>query len=268
MANRKPYSPRTVNRHDQDLSNIKPMSKKIKTILVDDERLSRQELKYLLQDYPDIQIIDEAENVDEAIEKIHRLQPDLIFLDIEMPEKNGFDLLDELEFIPKIVFVTAYNQYAIQAFESEAMDYLLKPMKAERLSRTIEKLRAEIQQTRVSEAVSEGRLPPDKRIFLKDGDKCYFVRLTEIYMIESVGNYCRFHFGSNRPMIHRSLNKIQERLDPNIFFRANRQQIINTEYIADIDSYYKGGMKVVLNNGIELEISTRNSVAFKEMMGI
>ncbi|MEA5139991.1 LytR/AlgR family response regulator transcription factor [Arcicella rigui] len=244
------------------------MSKKIKTILVDDERLSRQELKYLLQDYPDIQIIDEAENVDEAIEKIHRLQPDLIFLDIEMPEKNGFDLLDELEFIPKIVFVTAYNQYAIQAFESEAMDYLLKPMKAERLSRTIEKLRAEIQQTRISEAVSEGRLPPDKRIFLKDGDKCYFVRLTEIYMIESVGNYCRFHFGNNRPMIHRSLNKIQERLDPNIFFRANRQQIINTEYIADIDSYYKGGMKVVLNNGIELEISTRNSVAFKEMMGI
>ncbi len=268
MANRKPYSPRAVNRHDQDLSNIKPMSKKIKTILVDDERLSRQELKYLLQDYPDIQIIDEAENVDEAIEKIHRLQPDLIFLDIEMPEKNGFDLLDELEFIPKIVFVTAYNQYAIQAFESEAMDYLLKPMKAERLSRTIEKLRAEIQQTRISEAVSEGRLPPDKRIFLKDGDKCYFVRLTEIYMIESVGNYCRFHFGNNRPMIHRSLNKIQERLDPNIFFRANRQQIINTEYIADIDSYYKGGMKVVLNNGIELEISTRNSVAFKEMMGI
>lgn len=268
MANRKPYSPRAVNRHDQDLSTIKPMSKKIKTILVDDERLSRQELRYLLQDYPDIQIIDEAENVDEAIEKIHRLQPDLIFLDIEMPEKNGFDLLDELEFIPKIVFVTAYNQYAIQAFESEAMDYLLKPMKAERLSKTIEKLRAEIQQTRVSEAVSEGRLPPDKRIFLKDGDKCYFVRLTEIYMIESVGNYCRFHFGSNRPMIHRSLNKIQERLDPNIFFRANRQQIINTEYIAEIDSYYKGGMKIVLNNGIELEISTRNSVAFKEMMGI
>ncbi|MEA5425722.1 MULTISPECIES: LytTR family DNA-binding domain-containing protein [Arcicella] len=244
------------------------MSKKIKTILVDDERLARQELKYLLQDYPDIQIIDEAENVDDAIEKIHRLQPDLIFLDIEMPEKNGFDLLDELEFIPKIVFVTAYNQYAIQAFESEAMDYLLKPMKAERLSRTIEKIRAEIQQTRISEAVSEGRLPPDKRIFLKDGDKCYFVRLTEIYMIESVGNYCRFHFGSNRPMIHRSLNKIQERLDPNTFFRANRQQIINTEYIAEIDSYYKGGMKVVLNNGIELEISTRNSVAFKDMMGI
>ncbi|MEA5256255.1 response regulator [Arcicella aquatica] len=244
------------------------MSKKIKTILVDDERLARQELKYLLQDYQDIQIIDEAENVDDAIEKIHRLQPDLIFLDIEMPEKNGFDLLDELEFIPKIVFVTAYNQYAIQAFESEAMDYLLKPMKAERLARTIEKIRAEIQQARISEAVSEGRLPPDKRIFLKDGDKCYFVRLTEIYMIESVGNYCRFHFGNNRPMIHRSLNKIQERLDPNTFFRANRQQIINTEYIAEIDSYYKGGMKVVLNNGIELEISTRNSVAFKDMMGI
>ena len=148
------------------------------------------------------------------------------------------------------------------------MDYLLKPMKPDRLARTIEKVRADIQQHRITEAVSEGRLSPQKRIFLKDGEKCYFVRLTEIYMIESVGNYCRFHFGNSRPMIHRSLNKIQERLDPHIFFRANRQQIINTEYIQDIESYYKGGMKVVLNNGIELEISTRNSVAFKEMMGM
>ena len=268
MANRKPYSPRAGNRHYQDLSPVKQMSKKIKTILVDDERLARQELKYLLQEYPDIQIIDEAENVDEALEKIHRLQPDLIFLDIEMPEKNGFDLLSDLEYVPKVVFVTAYNQYAIQAFESEAMDYLLKPMKSERLARTIEKVRSDIQQHRINEAVSEGRLPAQKRIFLKDGEKCYFVRLTEIYMIESVGNYCRFHFGTDRPMIHRSLNKIQERLDPHIFFRANRQQIINTEYIANIESYYKGGMKVALNNGIELEISTRNSVAFKEMMGM
>lgn len=268
MANRLPYSPRAGNRHYHDLLNLQPMSKKIKTILVDDERLARQELKYLLQEFSDIQIIDEAENVDEALEKIHRLQPDLIFLDIEMPEKNGFDLLEELEFVPKVVFVTAYNQYAIQAFESEAMDYILKPTKTERLAKTIEKVRSEIQQERATAAVSEGRLSPDKRIFLKDGEKCYFVRLSEVFMIESVGNYCRFHFGNNRPMIHRSLNKIQERLDPTIFLRANRQQIINTEYIHDIDSYYKGGMKVVLNNGIELEISTRNSVAFKEMMGI
>ena len=268
MANRKPYSPRAGDRLYQDLSPVKQMSKKIKVILVDDERLARQELKYLLQEYSDIQIIDEAENVDEALEKIHRLQPDLIFLDIEMPEKNGFDLLSELEYVPKVIFVTAYNQYAIQAFESEAMDYLLKPMKSERLARTIEKVRADIHQHRITEAVSEGRFPATKRIFLKDGEKCYFVSLKEIYMIESVGNYCRFHFGTDRPMIHRSLNKIQERLDPHIFFRANRQQIINTEYISNIESYYKGGMKINLNNGIELEISTRNSVAFKEMMGM
>ena len=134
MANRMPYSPRAGNRHYHDLLISQPMSKKIKTILVDDERLARQELKYLLQEFTDIQVIDEAENVDEALEKIHRLQPDLIFLDIEMPEKNGFDLLEELEFMPKVVFVTAYNQYAIQAFESEAMDYILKPTKAERLA--------------------------------------------------------------------------------------------------------------------------------------
>jgi len=268
MANRKPYSPRAGNHHYQDLSPIKQMSKKIKTILVDDEKLARQELKFLLQEYPDIQIIDEAENVDEALEKIHRLQPDLIFLDIEMPEKNGFDLMSDLEYVPKVVFVTAHNKFASQAFESDAMDYLLKPMKSERLARTIEKLRSHIQQNKITETVSEGRLPVEKRIFLKDGEKCYFVRLTEIYMIESVGNYCRFHFGTDRPMIHRSLNKIQERLDPHIFFRANRQQIINTEYISSIESYYKGGMKVALNNGIELEISTRNSVAFKEMMGM
>jgi len=244
------------------------MSKKIKTILVDDERLARQELKYLLQEYPDVQIIDEAENVDEALEKIHRLQPDLIFLDIEMPEKNGFELLNDLEYVPKVVIVSAHDQYAVQAFEAEAMDYLLKPLKSERLARTIEKVRSDIQQHKVKESGFEGKLPAQKRIFLKDGEKCFFVRLTEIYMIESVGNYCRFHFGADRPMIHRSLNKIQERLDSHIFFRANRQQIINTEYISHIESYYKGGMKVALNNGIELEISTRNSVAFKEMMGM
>ncbi|MFC0185918.1 two component transcriptional regulator, LytTR family [Pseudarcicella hirudinis] len=244
------------------------MSKKIKTILIDDERLARQELKYLLQEFPDVQVIDEAENVDDALEKIHRLQPDLIFLDIEMPEKNGFDLLEELEYLPKVVFVTAYNQYAIQAFESEALDYVLKPTKSERLAKTLDKVRSEIHQEKLSNLMSDSKITPEKRIFLKDGEKCYFVRLSEVYMIESVGNYCRFHFGTNKPMIHRSLNKIQERLDPTIFFRANRQQIINTEYIMDIDSYYKGGMKVILNNGIELEISTRNSVAFKDMMGI
>jgi two-component system, LytTR family, response regulator len=244
------------------------MSKKIKTILVDDERLARQELKYLLQDFPDIQVIDEAENVDDALEKIHRLQPDLIFLDIEMPEKNGFDLLEELEYLPKVVFVTAYNQYAIQAFEADALDYILKPTKSERVAKTLDKVRAEIQQEKMSALMSESKITQDKRIFLKDGDKCYFVKLADVYMIESVGNYCRFHFGTHRPMIHRSLNKIQERLDSSVFFRANRQQIINTEYIADIESYYKGGMKVQLTTGFELEISTRNSVSFKEMMGI
>lgn len=244
------------------------MSKKIKAILVDDEKLARQELKHLLQEFPDVQVIDEAENVDEALEKIHRLRPDLIFLDIEMPEKNGFDLLEELEFVPKIVFVTAYNQYAIQAFETDAMDYILKPTKGDRLAKTIDKVRSEIHQEKIKDLLNDGKLSTQKRIFLKDGEKCYYVRLADVYMIESVGNYCRFHFDNHRPMIHRSLNKIQERLDPTIFFRANRQQIINTEYIQDIESYYKGGMKIVLNNGIELEISTRNSVTFKEMMGI
>ncbi len=247
------------------------MSKKIKTIIVDDERLARQELRYMLGNFSDIEIIDEAENVDEALEKINSQQPDLIFLDIAMPEKDGFVLLQDLEYVPKVVFITAFDQYAIKAFESNAIDYMLKPTKPERLARTIEKVRGEIQLERdqvESKDAKKGRIAPQKKIFLKDGDKCYFVRLTDVYMIESVGNYSKFFFGTNRPMIHKSLSRLQERLDPTVFFRANRQQIINVEYIAEIDSYYKGGMKVSLTTGHELEISNRNAVAFKEMMGI
>jgi two-component system, LytTR family, response regulator len=247
------------------------MSKKIKTIIVDDERLARQELRYMLGSFSDIDIIDEAENVDDAFEKITSQQPDLIFLDIAMPEKDGFALLQLLEQVPKVVFVTAYDEFAIKAFEEDAVDYLLKPTKPERLAKTIDKLRYEIQLERDqadSANPKKSMISPQKKIFLKDGDKCYFVRLTDVYMIESVGNYSKFFFGTNRPMIHKSLSRLQERLDPMVFFRANRQQIINVEYISEIDSYYKGGMKVHLTTGHELEISNRNAVAFKEMMGI
>jgi two-component system, LytTR family, response regulator len=245
------------------------MSKKIKTIIVDDERLARQELEYMLGAFPDIDIVDQAENVDEALEKINSHAPDLIFLDIAMPEKDGFTLLEELDHVPKIVFVTAYDQYAIKAFEADALDYLLKPTKPERLLKTIEKVRSEIQVERENaETQKRGRLDPNKKIFLKDGEKCYFIKLADVYMIESIGNYSKFHFANHRPMIHKSLSKLQDRLDPTVFFRANRQIIINVDYIQDIESYYKGGMKVVLTTGTEIEISNRNAVAFKDVMGI
>jgi two-component system, LytTR family, response regulator len=192
-------------------------------------------------------------------------------LDIAMPEKDGFTLLEELEDLPHVVFVTAYDNYAIKAFEADALDYILKPTRPERLAKTIDKIRDEIMLEReLSEMMSESRvrLDPRKKIFLKDGEKCYFVRLSDVYMIESVGNYSKFHFGNNHPMIHKSLIRLQERLDPTIFFRANRQQIINIEYITEIDAYYKGGMKVVLSTGHEIEVSNRNAVTFKDIMGI
>jgi two-component system LytT family response regulator len=238
----------------------------IKTIIVDDEPLARQELRYLLKGFSEIEIIDEAENVDEAKNKIEDKKPDLIFLDISMPEKSGFELLESLDVAPFVIFLTAYDEYAVRAFEENALDYLMKPTNQERIGKSIEKVKSEIKKLLVFK--SEKKLTPEKRIFLKDSDKCFFVTLADVFLIESVGNYARFYFGKEKPLIHRTLNQIQERLDSTLFFRANRQQIFNINYVSKIDNYYKGGLKISLSTGQVVEVSNRNAVLFKELMSI
>ncbi|HMN32507.1 MAG TPA: response regulator [Chitinophagaceae bacterium] len=239
---------------------------KIKTIIIDDERLARNELKKLLKQYEEIEIIDEAISVNDAITKINHHNPDLIFLDIQMPGgKTGFDLLELLDYSPVVVFTTAYNEFAIRAFQYNALDYLQKPIDTNRLTETIQKILQKIEQT---DSGGQQKLNEESQVFVKDGEKCWFVKLKEIRLFESVGNYAKVYFGKEKPLILKSLNSLEERLNTKIFFRANRKYIINLESIQKIDTHINGGLKVILNGGEEIEISRRQSVKFKDMMSL
>lgn len=244
--------------------------KEYSTLIIDDERLAREELKSILKDYNEITIIGEAQNGDEAIEKITKQKPDLLFLDVSMPGISGFEILKKLDEIPHVVFVTAYDEYALKAFEVNALDYLLKPVDPVRMNEVIEKLRskeeADYESTNEVQLNRKSRpLTITDRVFIKDGEKCYFVQLSEVRMLESDGNYVKVYFGKNRPMILRSLNSFEERLDPEYFFRANRKFIINLEWIDKIENWFNGGLQVELLSGEKIEISRRQAIRFKEM---
>jgi two-component system LytT family response regulator len=247
----------------------------VRTIIIDDERLARNELKKLLQEFSEIEVIDEASNVAEGLEKIEQHNPDLIFLDIQMPGKTGFDLLEELERSPKVIFTTAYDEFALKAFEVNALDYLLKPVEPRRLSDAIQKLHFE--ESRDNGAIgggpntllrSNGLLGENDQVFVKDGERCWFVKLNEIRLFESVGNYAKVFFAGNKPLILKSLNALEERLDDKVFFRANRKHIINMRWIEKIEPYFNGGLLLELKGGEKIEVSRRQTVKFKEMMSL
>jgi two-component system LytT family response regulator len=240
----------------------------VTAIIIDDERLARNELKKLLEQHPEIQIIDEASGVDEGVEKIELARPDLIFLDIQMPGKTGFDLLGELEKAPKVIFTTAFDEFALKAFEVNALDYLLKPIDPNRLSDAIQKLQTELslEQASLLGGSVRGPLTEADQVFVKDGEKCWFVKLAEIRLFESVGNYAKVYFSTHKPLILKSLNALEDRLDEHVFFRANRKHIINLHWIEKIEPYFNGGLLVELKGGEKIEISRRQTVKFKEMI--
>jgi two-component system LytT family response regulator len=241
--------------------------KTIKTIVIDDERLAREELKKILLDYPEIEVIGEAVNAEDGIEKIKELQPDLIFLDVSMPGMSGFDMLKHLDEVPNVVFVTAHDEFALKAFENNALDYILKPVSNERITQVVKKIALEEQaeHNRLLDERKERRLKATDKVFIKDGDKCWFIELNQIRMLESDGNYVKVYFDSFRPMILRSLNAFEERLDPEQFFRANRKYIINLQHIVSIENWFNGGMKVELSKGEKIEISRRQAIRFREV---
>ncbi|MCD2258848.1 LytR/AlgR family response regulator transcription factor [Psychroserpens luteolus] len=234
--------------------------KRYKTIIIDDERLAREEVKRALEKHQEFEIIGEASHVDEAIPLIEELQPDILFLDIHMPGKSGFDLLEELTNVPDVVFTTAYDQYAVKAFDMNALDYLVKPLRDERFSKTIEKVKVELSKRVKLEPTI---IPMHQKIFIKDGEKCHFIPLTDIHFIESLENYARLYFGSNKAMIKRSLNLLAEKLDPKVFFRVNRSQMININYIKEIHPYFNNKLQIILTTGEKVEVSSRQSVKFK-----
>jgi len=243
----------------------------MKAIIIDDERLARTELRKLLEEFPEIEIIDEAANAEEGITKIETHNPDLIFLDIQMPGKTGFDLLAELDRAPQVIFTTAYDEYALKAFEVNALDYLQKPIEPKRLADAVHKLHAsEVASNNHNHFSTENKslLTDTDQVFVKDGERCWFVKLNEIRLFESVGNYAKVFFGSNKPLILKSLNALEERLDEKTFFRANRKHIVNLRMIDKIEPYFNGGLLLELKGGEKIEVSRRQTVKFKEMMSL
>jgi len=240
----------------------------MKAIIIDDERLARQELKNLLAPYPELQIVGEANNAETAIELIKQEKPDVIFLDIQMPGKNGFDLLEEISGVPEVVFVTAYDEYAIRAFEVNALDYLLKPVQSTRLAETVKKLLNKDISEKAENKEQTQALNDNDQVFVKDGDKCWFVKLNDIRLFESEGNYVRVYFDKNRPLILRSLNNLDERLNNKTFFRASRKHIVNLKWVESIENWFNGGLMVKLKGGEQVEISRRQASKLKDMMSL
>ncbi|HLM62269.1 MAG TPA: LytTR family DNA-binding domain-containing protein [Pyrinomonadaceae bacterium] len=241
----------------------------MKTFIVDDERLARSELKRLLKNFSVIEIIGEAANPDEAIEKIETARPDLLFLDIQMPGRNGFELLESLIYTPRVIFTTAFDEYALKAFEFNALDYLLKPVEQKRLAAAIGKVenhRREEEEKNIRS--NSAPLGDTDQIFVKDGERCWFVKLRDVRLLESEGNYTRLYFDKNKPLILRSLNYLEERLDEKFFFRANRKHIINLRWIETIEPGFDGRLDVKLSDAPEIEMSRRQSQKFKELMSL
>ena len=241
-----------------------------KALIIDDERLARNELKKLLLEFPEIEVVGEAANAAEGLEKIESLLPDLIFLDIQMPGKTGFDMLTELDSAPHVIFTTAYDEYALKAFEVNALDYLMKPVEPKRLADAIHKLQIaeEKEMAATMAGINRGTLTEHDQVFVKDGERCWFVKLGEVRLFESVGNYAKVFFGAYKPLILKSLNALEERLDEKLFFRANRKHIVNLRMIEKIEPYFNGGLLLELQGGEKIEVSRRQAVKFKEMMSL
>ena len=230
--------------------------KKLSVMIIDDERNAREEVKKLLENYPELEIVGEAKNADEAKELIELKYPDLLFLDIQIPEKSGFDLLESLDKVPQIIFTTAYDQYAIKAFEVSALDYLMKPIREERFAKAMEQVKLK--------AIK----PNDDRIFVKDRQQYHFISWSKVHLIESMDNYARLYFDDKNVFLKSSLNLLEQKLNEAVFFRINRAQIINLEYIEKIIPAPEGRLKLMLKTGDTLEASDRQSVKLKKLMKI
>ena len=241
---------------------------KVRAVIVEDSRLARNELKELIKKHNSIELVGEAENVDSGIELIQQQRPQLLFLDINMPEKDGFELLEMLDEVPITVFTTAFDEYAIKSFEYNALDYLLKPINAKRFAVAMEKVRASLELRETSEANTAEALTEASQIFIKDGEKCWLVKIGDVSLFEIVGNYTRVYFREEKPLLYKSLNQIEGKLPNQSFFRANRQQIINVNFIQRVVPWFNGKLKITLKNSIEIEVSRRQSYIFKDKMSL
>lgn len=243
----------------------------LRVLIVDDTRLARQELRTLLAELPDVECIGEADDVPAAQAAIAKLQPDLVLLDIQMPSGTGFDVLESLESAPPVIFTTAYDQYAVRAFEANALDYLVKPVVPERLAAAIGRARA---RRAIAEPGMESGTEPrstlgaDDQVFLRDGEQCWFVALHEISRIVVDGNYARVWFRGETAMLARSLSALEARLDPALFFRANRNTLVNLRMVKNIDLAVGEGYDLTLKDGSVVEVSRRQARELRERLAL
>ncbi|HEY8993413.1 MAG TPA: LytTR family DNA-binding domain-containing protein [Lacunisphaera sp.] len=243
----------------------------MKALLIDDERLARNELRRLLAAHPDIEIVGEAVDVEDAIQKVAALKPSLLFLDVQMPGADGFSLLERLEApLPAVIFTTAYDEFAVKAFEFNALDYLLKPVDPNRLVAALERLRQRDSAAPIEAGapVATHRLSLEDKVFVREGDRCWFVAVKNIRLLESEGNYTRLYFDDQKPQLFRSLTAMEERLDARHFFRANRKQVINLTWVDGIEPWFSGGLLVKLKGGLKVELSRRQAQDFRERMSL
>lgn len=241
----------------------------MKVLLVDDERLARNELRRLLAAHADLEIVGEAVDVEDALAKVGVLKPALIFLDVQMPGADGFSLLERLEPpLPQVIFTTAYDEFAVKAFEFSALDYLLKPVDPNRLVAALEKLRPRGSAAPFEPGTATHRLTLEDKVFVREGDRCWFVPVKNLRLLESEGNYTRLYFDDQKPQLFRSLTAMEERLDPKSFFRANRKQVINLAWVEGIEPWFSGGLLVKLKGGMKVELSRRQAQDFRERMSL
>jgi two-component system LytT family response regulator len=239
----------------------------MKVFIVDDERLARDELRRLLRTHPDVTVSGEAGSVEEAEERLAALAVDLLFLDIQLPGATGFDLLERLDRIPPVVFTTAYDEFAVRAFEVNAFDYLVKPIHPARLARAIERGRQALAARRGTEPPAATRVLRD-RVFVRDGERCWIVPVASIALFEAEGNYTRVCFETDRPLIRTALHSLEARLDPATFFRVSRTHIVNLRFVERIEPTVNDAYLVRLRTGQEVQVSRRQSRRLRDTLSL
>lgn len=241
----------------------------MKLFIVDDSRLARNELRDLLSVHEQCEVIGEAANVADAVQRIDALQPDLLLLDIQLPDGDGFAVLERLQHMPQVIFTTAFDEYAMRAFEVNALDYLQKPIEQNRLTQAL--ARASERTVNEQGAVAAGkntvtRKSRDEQIFIRDGERCYFIKLADIMLFEVEGNYTRAYFRDQKPLLPRALSYLDERLDADTFFRASRQHIVNLDFIANVEPDVGDGLLLQLKNGKTVAVSRRQARELRERL--
>lgn len=251
-------------------------TKRIRALIVDDEPLGRTVIREMLRGDADIEIIGECANGHEAVELISRTRPELLFLDVQMPEVDGFEVLSALDELPLVIFVTAYDQYAVRAFDVHAVDYLLKPFDRDRFGKAVQRAKAQLKQTH-NDAVNErilALLEEQKaktryleRLVVKANGRVFFLKASEVDWIEAEGNYVCLHVRKDSYLLRETLSSLEAQLDPQKFPRIHRSQIVNVERIRELQPWSHGEYHVILHDGTQLTLSRSYRERLHELLG-